>query len=54
MESVYRKYLRKGTSPGGINCPCCGPAPGPKRKKFLRAAKRSFKMKHKLRIGRLT
>lgn len=28
------------TGPGGINCPCCGPAPGKDRKSALRRAKR--------------
>lgn len=31
------------TSPGGINCPCCGPAPGKERKRALRTARRRMK-----------
>lgn len=35
---TYKKYSRVG--PGGMNCPCCGPAPGKKRKWFMRYWKR--------------
>lgn len=28
------------TGPGGKHCPCCGQAPGPKRRKARRTAKR--------------
>ena len=38
-NNSFKRYTRIG--PGGINCPCCAPAPGKARKMFLRAAKRA-------------
>lgn len=31
-----RKYLTTG--PGGMTCPCCGPAPGKRKKEAIRTA----------------
>ncbi len=39
MRGQYKRYVPFG--PGGIRCPCCGPAPGQQRKKVLRAVKRA-------------
>ena len=38
MKNAYFKKL-KNVGPGGMRCPCCGPAPK-HRKAFLRAVKR--------------
>lgn len=35
---MYKKMVNFG--PGGMKCPCCGPAPGKVRKATLRRAKR--------------
>lgn len=40
-KRFYAKCFSCG--PGGMKCPCCGPAPGKDRKAFLRRAKRSQK-----------
>lgn len=37
---MYKKYVRMGV--GGMNCPCCFPAPGKRKGKF-RTAKRKEK-----------
>lgn len=37
-KSHYKRYCRVG--PGGLNCHCCGPAPGKMRKWFFRLWKR--------------
>ncbi len=37
-KSLYKRYSRVG--PGGMNCPCCGPAPGKDRKFHMRLWKR--------------
>ena len=44
MNSFNKKVGTHGhVGPGGLNCVCCGPAPGKKRKLFFRAAKRRAK-----------
>ena len=43
MASPQKKLSSKVIGPGGIGCPCCGPAPGPTRKQLLRTIKRSEK-----------
>ena len=46
MSSHYKKVANNGgIGPGGINCPCCGPAPGKERKAFFRSGKRREKQK---------
>lgn len=40
-KSEQKFYLKAG--PGGVNCPCCFPAPG-KRKGIFRSAKRKTKI----------
>jgi hypothetical protein len=39
MASFDKKFASHRMGPGGLNCPCCGPAPGKGRRQFLRAAK---------------
>jgi len=39
MATIAKKYTLKNIGPGGMNCPCCGPAPG-KRKELFRSGKR--------------
>lgn len=39
-KHMYKKYVRMGV--GGMNCPCCFPAPGKRKGKF-RTAKRKEK-----------
>jgi hypothetical protein len=39
-----RKIANRGhIGPGGINCNCCGPAPGKLRTKFFRAGKKRLR-----------
>jgi hypothetical protein len=40
--SFEKKYGNKCMGPGGINCPCCGPAPK-HRKQFFRYIKRKVR-----------
>ena len=37
-KSLYKRYSHVG--PGGMNCTCCGPAPGKERKFYMRLWKR--------------
>jgi hypothetical protein len=50
-RSRIPKHLREFLSvgPGGVNCVCCFPAPG-KRKKDFRIAKRAEKLRWKKEI----
>lgn len=48
--SYERKRECKGIGPGGIDCVCCGPAPGEERRKWKRAQKRARKHEDKLMI----
>lgn len=45
-----RKREQQGIGPGGMDCACCGPAPGDERKRWKRARKRSMKQEDKKRI----
>jgi len=49
MKNSDEKKLstNRHIGPGGMNCNCCGPAPGKERKAFLRAAKRRLKQFHR-------
>lgn len=38
MSARYKRFCSFG--PGGLNCPCCGPAPGKNRKRELRLGKK--------------
>jgi len=42
QRSNYKRHA-PGLGPGGVRCPCCGPAPGKDRKRAKRAWKRSEK-----------
>jgi len=37
-RTEYKRHTQIG--PGGMNCACCGPAPGKDRKQTLRTSKR--------------
>ena len=45
MTSAYKKYTSRDIGPGGLDCSCCGPAPGLSRKKWRRVAKKYEKRK---------
>lgn len=49
-KSHYKRYARVG--PGGMNCTCCGPAPGKKRKWFMRLWKRQERREAEKQINR--
>jgi len=38
QNAHYKKYANIG--PGGMNCPCCAPAPGSFRRQMLRTWKK--------------
>ncbi len=40
MNDHLKRLGNKEIGKGGINCPCCGPAPGSKRKALKRRARR--------------
>jgi len=45
MTSPEKKILGKCTGPGGLNCPCCAPAPGSKaRRRIIKLAQRRAKL----------
>jgi len=48
MESKdhFKRAAHSELGPGGVKCPCCGPAPGKARDEFRRRARR--RMKHEL------
>lgn len=48
--SYEKKRESKGIGPGGLNCVCCGPAPGPERTKWKRAQKRARKHEDKMKL----
>ena len=39
-KNFHRKVANKGIGPGGMNCPCCGPAKGKERKQFFRIGRK--------------
>jgi hypothetical protein len=39
-KGFYRKVQNAKTGPGGLHCPCCGPAPGRGRRVFFRQSRR--------------
>jgi len=43
MADFEKKFAQHRMGPGGLSCPCCGPAPGKYRREFLRAAKHAAK-----------
>jgi hypothetical protein len=45
MKDSFGKLVAnaKHLGPGGINCVCCGPAPGKERKAYMRACRRRLK-----------
>jgi len=50
MASEEKKKSRAHIGPGGMNCACCGPAPGKERKAFFRTVKRGLKQVWRRRI----
>jgi hypothetical protein len=47
MTDKLKAMGNKEIGKGGINCPCCGPAPGPKRKALKRRARRRLHQEDK-------
>jgi len=43
MADALKRQTRKEIGPGGINCNCCGPAPGKERRNLRRRARRRLK-----------
>lgn len=39
-KGFYRKVQNAKIGPGGLNCACCGPAPGKERRSFFRRSRR--------------
>lgn len=49
--ALYKKIMNKSSiGPGGINCVCCGPAPGKERKKFFKTGRDKLKVETKKEI----
>ena len=44
MKDSLKNLTRKEVGHGGMNCSCCGPAPGKGRKELRRRARRRLKM----------
>lgn len=40
---IEKKFISHRFGPGGLTCPCCGPAPGKHRREFVRMAKHAAK-----------
>lgn len=47
-RQCWIKHAKLG--PGGMHCPCCGPAPGESKRKCLRTAKRRMRQAVKKEI----
>lgn len=48
----YKKCSLKEIGLGGINCPCCGPAPGKERKEMRRRIRRRMKQEFRRSLRR--
>lgn len=41
-KAFYRRITDKGIGPGGWSCPCCAPAPGAAKRKWMKGGKKKI------------